>query len=161
MGFVKRSPSLKSGDRAPDFRLQRTGGGEAALPDLIAGGPVLLAFFKVSCPVCHLTFPYLERIYTAGTLSIYGISQNDAEETREFCRAYELGFPMLLDPEDSFPASNAYGITNVPTLFLVEQDGTIASVINGWSRQDILTLAGRAGVNPFRAGESVPEWKPG
>ena len=68
------------------------------LQDLIANGPVLLAFFKITCPVCQLTFPFLERLHTAGTLPIYGISQNDAEDTREFNQHFGVTFPTLLDP---------------------------------------------------------------
>ena len=42
---------------------------------------------------------------------------------------------MLLDrEEDDFPASNAYGISRVPTMFLVERGGTVARVIEGWSQ---------------------------
>ena len=35
--------------------------------------------------------------------------------------------PTLLDKEDAgYPVSNAYGLTNVPSLFLVEPDGRIS-----------------------------------
>jgi len=159
MAAVKRT--LAAGDRAAEFRLPRLGGGELSLRDIVAGGPALLAFFKISCPVCQLTLPFLERIHNPGRLPVYGISQNDAEDTAGFNREFRITFPTLLDPEDSFPASNAYGITNVPTLFLVETDGSISQAVSGWSRRDIQSLAGKAGVNPFREGESLPEWKAG
>jgi peroxiredoxin len=153
--------TLAVGDRAPDFRLARLDRGETALRDIIAGGPALLVFFKISCPVCQMTLPYLDRIYASGRLPIYGISQNDAGDTRDFNRAFRISFPTLLDPEDEFPASNAFGITNVPTLFLVETDGTISQAVSGWSKQDIQSLAAKAGVNPFRQDDHVPEWKAG
>lgn len=152
---------LSAGDPAPDFRLLLLGGGEAALSDLAASGPLVLAFFKVTCPVCQLTLPYLERIHAAGTLRIYGVSQNGAGETRRFNQEYGITLPVLLDPEHRFPASNAYGITHVPTLFVVEVGGAISAVVNGWSRRDIKALAERAGVSAFRPGEYVPEWKSG
>ena len=158
---VKRGRVLKTGDRAPDFRLPLHRGGELALPELLAGGPVLLAFYKVSCPVCQLTFPFLERIHQGGRLRIYGVSQNDAGDTAGFNRAFGVTFPVLLDPERAFPASNAFGITNVPTLFLVEPDGVISWKLDGWSKRDVQDLGARAGVNPFRDQEFVPEWKAG
>jgi peroxiredoxin len=152
---------LQEGKAAPDFRLDRLGGGEAALRDLAAEGPVLLAFFKVTCPVCHLTFPFLERLHAAG-LPVYGVSQNDDEDTREFNRRFGVTFPTLLDREEKqFPVSNDYGIGTVPTLFLVERDGDVAQVIEGWQKKAMERLGERAGTTLIRPGEAVPELKPG
>jgi peroxiredoxin len=153
---------LREGSRAPDFQLPRLDGGEAVLHDLVANGPLLLAFFKVNCPVCQLTFPFLERLHTAGTIPIYGISQNDADDTREFDKRFGITFPMLLDREDDgFTASNAFGISSVPTLFLVERDGTVSRAIEGWQKKAVEWLGGKAGTSPFRPGEFVPELKAG
>ena len=162
MFFRKKSPLPQVGARAPEFRLSRLGGGEVALADLLAAGPALLAFFKVSCPVCQMTLPFLDRIHARSGLRVYGISQNDEPDTREFTQDYRLRFPMLLDSEaDRFPASNAYGISHVPTTFLVEPDAMVGRVIEGWIKQDILWLGARASVNPIGAGDQVPEWKAG
>jgi peroxiredoxin len=61
--------------RAPEFRLPRADGGEIGLEEIIAQGPALLAFFKTSCPVCQLTFPFLERIHQADSLAQYTTSE--------------------------------------------------------------------------------------
>lgn len=147
---------------APGFRLAELDGGEVTLAELAAGGPVLLAFFKISCPVCQLTMPYLERLHRQGGLRVYGISQNDADDTREFNRHFGVTFPTLLDSEDSgYPASNAYGISSVPTMFLVTPDGTLERVIEGWNRIDMAALGDRAGMILFHAADNVPAWKAG
>src|SRR5436309_1898049 len=99
---------LQAGDVAPDLRLARLGGGEESLA---LAAPVLVAFFKINCPVCQLTLPFLERLHGAGAQAddlrrqrIYGISQNGERETREFNEDYGLTFPTLLDrEEDNFP----------------------------------------------------------
>lgn len=123
---------------------------------------MLLAFFKITCPVCQFTFPYLERLQQAGSLPVFGVSQNDAEDTAEFNREFKLTMPMLLDlEEDGFPASNAFGISNVPTLFVVAADGTIERVVEGWSKQDMEGLGRLAGTTVFRPGDNVPAWKAG
>jgi peroxiredoxin len=153
---------LEPRSQAPDFRLELLNGGVATLSEILARGPVLLAFFKISCPVCQFTFPFLERLHAAGTLAIYGISQNDADDTREFNREFGVTFPTLLDTEESgFPASNDYGISSVPTMFLVEPDGTISHVIEGWRKKDMEGLGARIGSALIRTGEYVPEWKAG
>jgi peroxiredoxin len=118
----------------------------------IAEERVLLAFFKISCPVCQMTLPYLNRV---SGLPVYGVSQNDPEDTREFAETYRLNFPMLHDPEEAdFPASNAFGITHVPTLFLVK-GGRIDRVIEGWDKKDMEALGA------VRAGDNVPAFKAG
>jgi len=153
---------VATGIRAPGFRLTRLDGGEAGLGDLISTGPVLLAFFKITCPVCQLTLPFLDRLNTPPGLSVYGISQNDVEDTTDFVHTYRLRFPMLLDTEESgFPISNAYGISSVPTSFLVETDGVISRVIEGWNRQEIEWLGARLGIAAIGAADRVPDWKAG
>ena len=131
------------------------------MSDLAANGPVLLAFFKISCPVCQLTLPFLERIH-GNRLPVYAISQNDAEDTREFNRYYRLSLPTLLDrEEEDFPVSNAFGISSVPTMFLIERDGTVSRVIEGWQKAEIEKLGELAGVQAIGAADRVPQWKAG
>src|SRR4051794_14335281 len=103
---------------APPFRLPQLSGKELTLESLAAGGPCLLTFFKISCPICQMTLPWLQRLHDSGMLPVYAVSQNDAEDTRDFNKQFGLTLPTLLDPEDDdFPASNAYGIMHVPTSF--------------------------------------------
>jgi peroxiredoxin len=163
MKFFGRKPRLAAaGNPASDFRLQLLDGDEETLASLCGKGPFLLAFYKVTCPVCQLTLPFLERIHQGGSLAIYAVSQDDSDDSREFNRRYGLHLPTLLDPEDgNFPASNAYGISTVPTMFLIEEGGTISQVIEGWSKGDIAALGRRAGVDAIRQSDKVPEWKPG
>src|SRR5215469_9808628 len=117
---------MRAGVRAPEFTLGRLAGGKISLQEFAAVGPAVLAFFKVNCPVCQMTFPFLERINNTKGLAIYGISQKCPEDTENFSHHFKLTLPMLLDTESSgFPVSNAFGISSVPTLFLVEKDGAI------------------------------------
>jgi len=162
MAARKQPRLLEAGSRAPDFRLSLLDGATTTLAEILARGPALLAFFKVSCPICRLTFPYLERLHAAGALPIYGISQNPARDTREFNEDFGVTFPILLDAEDDgFPASNAFGISSVPSLFLVEPDGAVSRVIEGWQKKEMESLGARAGAAVFRQGDNVPEWKAG
>ena len=162
MSARKQAKLLAQGAHAPSFRLDLLGGGASDLQEILARGPALLAFFKASCPVCQLTFPFLERIHAAGGLPVYGVSQNDAKDTRAFNREFGITFPTLLDAEkQGFPASNAYGISSVPTLFRVEPDGTVSQVIEGWNKREMESLGTQAGASVFRQGENVPEWKAG
>jgi len=162
MSARKQARLLAQGSHAPSFHLKLLDGGDAKLEEILARGPAVLAFFKVSCPVCQLTFPFLERIHAAGGLPVYGVSQNDAKDTRGFNQDFGVTFPTLLDAEkQGFPASNAYGISSVPTLFRIEPDGTVSHVIEGWNKKEMESLGDKAGAGVFRQGENVPEWKAG
>jgi peroxiredoxin len=139
--------ALASGKIAPDFSLPAMDGGEFSLREVLARGPVVVAFFKISCPVCQYALPMLERIYKAHgnrSVTFVGISQNDEKETATFMKQYGVTFPMLLDDTDTFPVSNAYGITNVPTVFWIAQNGEIEVSSVGWSRQDIEDIKRKA-----------------
>ena len=137
---------LKAGDTAPEF------------PGFPENRPVLLAFFKISCPTCQFTFPYLQRM--ADKVPILGVSQDDEESTDEFRRAFKLTFPIVLDPP-RYPASNSYALSHVPSLFLVEPDGRISFAVSGFSRRDLEQIGNRFGSSPFHEGDRIPDFKPG
>lgn len=152
---------LAAGSKAPDFSLKDVSGKPQTLKDLVPRGPVLLALYKVSCPVCQMTLPYLERI-SKGSLPVIAISQDDESATKRFQQTYGLTLPTLLDrAEDAYPVSNAFGITHVPSLFLLESDGAISLAGSGFRKSELEQLGERSGVPVFRQDENVPEWKAG
>src|ERR1700693_568433 len=118
MGTENTMTHVNAGQNAPGFSLQGLDGRSYALEALREKGPVVAAFFKISCPVCQFTFPFLERLYKkygGDGVAFLGISQDDARATKDFASEYGVTFPMVLD-EKGYPASNAYGLTNVPTI---------------------------------------------
>ena len=154
--------AVEAGVDAPEFRLNTLSGGAKSLAELLAKGPALLAFYKVSCPVCQLTFPYLERLSKSEALQVVGISQDDQDATQGFNQRFGVTFPTLLDQsKEGYPASNGYGISTVPALFLVEPDGRISRAASGFSKREMEALGQRAGVTVFRPADNVPEWKSG
>jgi peroxiredoxin len=162
--------TIEVGHPAPGFSLKALDGKEYSLGSLLERGPVVLAFFKISCPVCQFTFPFLQRLferYGSTSISFLGISQNDARSTKEFNQEYGVKFPTLID-EDGYPVSNAYGLTTVPTIFLVAPDGRVKVQCMGFSKGDLEKIAHELAqhralkaVPLFTASEVVPDYKPG
>jgi len=162
---------LVAGNVAPGFSLKGLDGKEYSLGALMERGPVVAAFFKVSCPVCQFTFPFLERLYKrygGEGVTFVGISQDDARATVKFAKDYGVTFPMVIDDEGGYVVSNAYGLTNVPTIFLVNPGGCIEVSINGFDKKDLETIAEKlaerkkiARAPLFRPDEVVPANKPG
>ena len=96
-----------------------------------------------------------------------GISQDDARATKKFAAEYGTTFPMLLD-RDGYPVSNAYGLTNVPTIFLIDTDGHVKVSSMGFDKRELESvaaeLAAKRKLAPtalFRPGENIPAHRPG
>lgn len=184
-GGPKDMAALPAGTKAPDFSLpavvsivvstkdggKKEDGGTFSLQAALQKGPVLAAFFKVSCPVCQYTFPFLERIHKAHgdkKITIVGISQDNQRDTAAFLKEYGVTFRTLLDDPDGYAVSNAYGLTNVPMLFLIGQDGQIEISSVGWVKQDVedinrkFAAAQQTPPPPiFQSGEDVRDARPG
>lgn len=163
--------ALTAGTKAPDFSLTAIDGKKFHLQEALQRGPVVAAFFKVSCPVCQYAFPLLERVYkahAAGNVTFVGISQDDQRNTNAFLTEYGVTFSTLLDDPNGYAASNAYGLTNVPTWFLIGQDGEIEISSVGWVRKDIedlnrkLAAAEKAPLPQlFKPGEDIRDFRAG
>jgi peroxiredoxin len=142
MGKQDHMTHLAAGNIAPGFSLNALDGKEYSLGALMERGPVVAAFFK--------------------------ISQDDVKSTSSFAKEYGVTFPILIDDADGYLVSNAYGLTSVPTIFLIETDGTIIVSCMGFDKKDLETIAAelaerkKISLTPlFRSDEVVPANKPG
>lgn len=162
--------SLQAGSAAPAFTLAGMEGRSYSLREALAGGPILVAFFKVGCPTCQYTFPYIERIhqqFRERGIQVWGVSQDKAKDSRSFAEEFGLTFPILID-DHPYAVSDAYGLIHVPTLFLIDSQGEIVLTTDGFDKKDLLAvhrwLAEISAASPptlFLPTERVPEFKPG
>src|SRR5262249_29758500 len=157
---------VKTGIEASTFTLPDLAGNRRTVDELLKQGPVVLAFFKISCPTCQYTFPFLERLHKqlgGAAAKIVGVSQDARKQTEGFSREYGVSFPVLLDSEEeNYPVSNAFGITHVPTLFLIEPDRRIALTSVGFVKADLEELGRRLGpVSLFHRDERVEAFRAG
>jgi peroxiredoxin len=150
---------------APDFELPSLAGNSERLSACLRTRPVVLAFFKVTCPTCQLTFPFLERLHKSSgpeTPRMIAISQDDPRATEEFNRRFGVTFTTLLDAkEERYPVSNAYRIVTVPTMLLVEPDGRVSEFADAFDKAMIERLGHRFGIEVFSPDERVPVFRPG
>ena len=163
--------ALTTGTKAPEFELNTLDGKKFSLREELARWPVVLVFFKVSCPTCQYALPFLERlhkVYGAKGVRLFGISQNSAKDTAAFNKEFGVTFPVLLDDTHTYPVSNAYGLTNVPSVFWVGQDGEIEISSVGWVKADFEKvnhkMAGAEKTAPaviFKPGEDVRDFRAG
>lgn len=97
-----------------------------------------------------------------------GISQNEKQDTAGFIEKFGITFPILLDDTKSFPASNAYGLTNVPTSFWISADAAIEISSVGWVRSEFEEIvrkaafaSGDAAKPVFQPAEQVADFRAG
>jgi len=140
-----------------------------AIPRVALGsdGPLALFFYKVTCPVCQLAAPKVQGFEEAYPGHIVGIGQDPPEKLGGFEREFGMSFRSVPDLPP-YATSNAYGIEVVPTLFLIDPQGSVAAVAESWDRQgfnDISEqLAGLLGATPRPisvAGDGLPSFRPG
>jgi peroxiredoxin len=163
--------ALTAGTDAPDFELRALDGRRFALREELANGPIILAFFKVSCPTCQYALPFFQRLeqaYGHKSARIFGVSQNGPKETAAFIKEFGVTFPVLLDDTEKYPVSNAYGLTNVPSIFWISQDGEIEISSVGWVKADFTAINRKMGevgqISPaaiFQPGEDVRDFRAG
>ncbi len=130
-GLLKPTSSLKNaleGSPAPDFTLKSLDGGRIQLSSF-KGRPVVVNFFASWCLPCRDEAPLLRTTALEAAnknVVILGVAYSDKEpDTRKFRDEFNLGFPVLMDSDDSRASVN-YGIKGVPETFFVGKDGKIA-----------------------------------
>jgi len=164
-------PALSAGKAAPHLQLNTLDGKPFALKEALERGPVVLVFFKVSCPTCQYALPFYERLFKAYKnqhVTLVGVSQNDAKDTAAFAKEFGVSFPLLLDDTRSYPVSNAYGLTNVPTIFWIASDGEIEVSSVGWNKAEFEQINRRmaraaqiAAAPMFQPSEAVQDYRAG
>lgn len=162
--------TVGKGDVAPAFELADVNGRQYSLKDALVNGPLLATFFKITCPTCQFTLPFVERLYQQfreHSIQIWGISQDTARDSRRFAQQFGITFPVLID-EEPYETSQEYGLVHVPTLFLIREDGRVEISRDGFSKRDLLEMQKwfakhflASSVELFRDGEAIPEYKPG
>jgi peroxiredoxin len=135
--------ALEPGTVAPPFKLEDLDGKTHSLDELGQGGMLLLVFYHSECPTCQLAMPFignLARAVHSDRMKIWGVSQDGRNETIKFARAKGLEMPISIDA-DPYPVSQDYGLTNVPTLFLIDSSRTVVDQCVGFAKTDFVRLA--------------------
>ena len=137
------------------------------VPGSTPDGPRALVFYKVTCPTCQMAAPAFDAFARAYPGRLLGIGQDPPGELEAFAADLGVGFPNVSDTAP-YPASNAYEIEHVPTLFIVDGRGVVADVVESWDRPGLnrasAALAGLLGVPAVRVSDpadGLPEFRPG
>lgn len=118
---VAEAPS----EPAPDFTLERLGGGEVALAEL-RGKPVIVDFWATWCGPCEESIPVLVELQKkyAGRVHVLGVSVDwDRDAVAPFAREHRMNYPVLFGDE---ALALDYGAPGFPALFVLDAAGRIS-----------------------------------
>jgi peroxiredoxin len=116
--------------RAPEFALKDADGRTVRLADY-NGKVVLLNFWATWCGPCKIEIPWFvefERKYKDRGFAVIGVSMDDDgwESIKPFSSHMNVNYRVLLG--DNSTAELYGGVEALPTSFLIDREGRIASV---------------------------------
>jgi thiol-disulfide isomerase/thioredoxin len=122
------NPDLARSRLAANFRVTTLDGKNITLESL-AGKVVLLDFWAIWCPPCHIALPHLKKIVTefAGQPFVaLSISlDSDDGKWREFTSKNHMTWPQYRDGGYSGEISRLYGVQGVPTTAIIDAEGVL------------------------------------
>jgi thiol-disulfide isomerase/thioredoxin len=138
------APSLLAvGKDAPDFTVSLPGGGTTTLAAL-KGKVVILDFWATWCGPCQSAMPHLEGVYqqlkSRDDATVLAVCVSDERNAFDKWVGANIGtkynFPVAFDlaaTDGSKSISrNKYGVSGIPTQFVIGKDGKIAAAFVGY-----------------------------
>ncbi len=119
---------IGEGQLPPEFVLPDLDGNDVMLADY-DGKVVVLDLWATWCPPCREEIPFLVQLYDEfrdqGLMVVgIGLDQGGAPTLAPFAEANGITYPILVGDRD---VQAAYGVTGIPTTFIIGRDGRIVS----------------------------------
>jgi len=148
-GSEAEEASDYTGKPAPEFTLADLKGTKRAL-SAHKGKIVLLDFWATWCGPCRREMPIVAKMherYASKGLVVYGVNCSETSaKAQGFVDKYGYKFPILLDKNGD--VQSKYGITAIPTMFIVDKSGKVsAHMIGGRSEDDLVAALKKAGLD--------------
>lgn len=150
-------PTLAKGTTAPDF-LSRDINGKPVDLSNFKGKVMVLDFWATWCGPCQAAFPHTEEVarqFRPQGVVVLAVCTSDVRSKfNSWVKANQSKYPNLTftcDPHergsDSFDeraSRKLYGVTGIPTQFVIDRTGKIVAVVRGYSPDDHRLEAGLA-----------------
>lgn len=118
------------GEPAPDFTVERLGGGTLALSDY-RGRPVVIHFFASWWGSFWLEADDIDDAaarYQDRGLAVLGVAVRDSPEAMgQMAKRLSLAFPIGLDPQSKV-AVDQYRVRGIPTTVFVDREGLVREI---------------------------------
>jgi len=131
---LKARPALiKAGATAPGFKLPDPSGEKHSLASY-EGNVVLLDFWATWCGPCKAAMPSIQAIhekFSGDKVKVIGLATWESGDPQAYMEENEYTYDLLLDADD---VAFEYGVTGIPTLVLIDQEGTVLHVGVGFGK---------------------------
>jgi peroxiredoxin len=125
--------ALRTGERPRNVTLSDLGGSPVSLPDDYRGKIVLVHFWASWCTYCIKEIDALQALFGEHReRGLMPVSVNVGETpaaAAEFVRGRTVTYPILLDASSS--TARLYGVTGIPTTFILDRGGSVRFKILG------------------------------
>jgi peroxiredoxin len=134
--------ALEPGDPAKDFQAPNLDGdGTVSLQDH-RGKVVYLDFWASWCNPCQTAIPLIEELrgeFPADDFQVVAVNlDKSTKKARKFLVKNPVGYPSASDPRGALP--RAFGLETMPTSYLIDRDGIIRYVHEGFRENDVALL---------------------
>ncbi len=134
--------ALEEGEPAPDFTLPTLGGdGETITLSDLRGQVVYVDFWASWCLPCVRSLPEISMLYDdyhdQGFEVVAITIDNPIEDANAFLEELDTPLDYRLAADTDADVMDAYGVRGMPTSFLVDRDGTIRMVHEGYRDGDL------------------------
>ena len=139
--LISGSSNRKTGRRAPPLPTSVLVQPQATLASL-RGEPVAINFWASWCDPCREEAPALQRVARSldGRAEVVGVNWTDSRSAaRSWVDDYRWTFPNLRDADGS--VGSDYGLSGLPTTFILDSRGRIAEVLLGPQSESSLRAA--------------------
>ncbi len=131
--------ALQAGDKAPEVVLPSLLEGEKLSLSSLRGKVVYVDFWASWCGPCRKSFPALKQLRAellAHGFEVYAINLDEkAADTAAFLKKFPVDFPLLHDAVGK--TAEQFGVMGMPTAYLLDQQGVIRKVHQGFKEKDI------------------------
>ncbi len=126
--------AIQVGDKAPDFQLKALDGSDVTLASL-KGKVVLLDFWATWCGPCKQVMPTIQKLnddFKDKGVVVMGVNTFERGEgaAKKYMDSKKYTYGCLLKGDE---LAKTYGINAIPTLIIINKDGTIAKAEVGVS----------------------------
>lgn len=129
---------------AVNFKLKTPSGQKVILEKLLEQGPVVVSFWATWCHPCQEELQHLQnyyQIYADSGIGFLAVSIDEArnkQKVSSLISGKKITLPVALDPEQE--AMKAFGLTDVPGLFILDRQGNIVYRHLGYKPGDEMLL---------------------
>lgn len=124
---------LSTGQTVPAFSLVDINGKTWRFPKDLKGKVVAIRFWADWCKSCAEEMPVIAKVYNKYKdkgLVILAINIGQERVALvKFVKGIEISYPVLLDPGTVI--NKRYGVTGLPTTFIIDRNGTMRQKILG------------------------------